>query len=185
VSDPEDLRCGVMLKVRACKRAALWPGGHCPRCGYGAETFEDWARGIALADPEHQLILHVRASRAWSGETDDIRLCWEASMRRRKRRTSRSPFERIACARGVVVAEELAVIGDQLWGEGILNDEQLAEIGTAIAKVLRQRVQRRGDTKRADVAAAGLRRLGLTAMASDDYVFLPVADAERLLGGAA
>jgi len=183
MSDSLDLRCGVMLKVRSCKRAALWPGGHCPRCGYGATTFEDWARGIARADPEHKLALHVRAWETY--ETGDIEIHWEAGMRRRKRLPSRFPFERILCARGIVGAEDLTVLGDQLWSEGILNDEQMAEINTAIAKVLRQRAQRRGDTKRADDAAAGLRRLGFIAMASDDYVYLPVADAERLLRGGA
>lgn len=45
--------CGEQLKTTTCKRFALWPGGRCPRHGYGAATIDAWitaARGEMRSD---------------------------------------------------------------------------------------------------------------------------------------
>lgn len=171
MATPNRLRCGEQLKTTTCSRSAWWPGGKCPQHGYGATTFEEWARGMAAAEaaPDGAKLFVSTSHDADNG----VSIIWHvAGWVSRKWKQY---------AHGTLTIEEASTVGDQLAAEGVLDEHEHAMVGNAIAIVLREQLRLRGDTARADAVALALRKLGLTASAVDNYVVLPLADAEALV----
>lgn len=176
---PKRLRCGEQLKTTTCSRSAWWPGGKCPQHGYGATTFEEWARGLAAREEgPRDVALSVRAGERWDYAEEGEAIVSEHFIVWSVGGWSGRTWKYYA--RGSLTADETAVLADKLAAEGALDDDQMGMVWSAIADVLRKHMRERGDVARADAAAQALRNVGLTAMAVDNYVVLPLADAEAL-----
>jgi hypothetical protein len=167
---PDHLKCGFPLKTRPCGRSAWWPGGRCPRHGYGASSFEEWIRGLERRENVSPVYWNIFCR---NGEVTPIEIYWKIYG------WHNDKYEIFDS--GVIDKNKLPILSDMFQEEGIFEKDEIDLVDSVIEEYNRHIRQKSGELESSRKLARELRKLGYQASSSHDGVEISNSSIKEIL----